>query len=213
MTGDHVTFEEAEGRLRRRIAACEDRTGREALTVELVALYSRALRHEQGKNLLRTLIDEAANDEDAARFLLHLGQLCEQTGDFDQAHAVYARAIGLKPRTPWVQYLLCNNSAYLLNRKGEHVRAETLCRMALKIDGERHNAYKNLGVALEGQGRYAPAAALYLLATERNPADRRAFDLLTDLLARHDDARREVPEFEEWLADCRALIEAAHGKG
>ena len=54
--------------------------------------------------------------------------------------------------------------AYCLNQLGEHSEAEEVCRVAIGIDGHRHNAYKNLGVALVGLGRYVNAAHAYLAA-------------------------------------------------
>jgi tetratricopeptide (TPR) repeat protein len=56
-----------------------------------------------------------------------------------------------------------------------------LCLEAMAIDPGRHNAHKNLGIALEGLGRYAEAAQSYGMAARLCPQDRRAHDLLEKL--------------------------------
>jgi HEPN domain len=55
------------------------------------------------------------------------------------------------------------------------------------IDPARHNAHKNLGLALAGLGRFVEAACCLLEADRRCLGDRRARQHLADLLATHPE--------------------------
>jgi hypothetical protein len=73
------------------------------------------------------------------------------------------------------------------------------CRAAIGIDPGRQNGHKNLGVALQGQGRYCDAARSFILATMACPQDGRALGLLEELVA----AQPEILEQEHELLDLR----------
>jgi tetratricopeptide (TPR) repeat protein len=120
-----------------------------------------------------------------ARFLLTMGQVLEGSGDFKAALAIYTRAFELPPEQNAVWYYLNNNRANCLNEESRHVEAEMHCRAAIAINGQQHNAHKNLGVALQGQGRYAEAALSFAYANRLCPADGWALSLLKSLLIRH----------------------------
>ena len=81
-----------------------------------------------------------------------------------------------------VSYFLYNNAGYCLNNLGEHKEAEGFCRQAIAIDSTRHNAYKNLGIALQGQEKYQEAAKAYRTADSICPEDPRAKNLLNNLI-------------------------------
>ena len=70
---------------------------------------------------------------------------------------------------------------------GRHADAEVHTRAAIALDPERHNAHKNLGLALAGQGRFEEAARSLLEADRRCPPDTRARGHLTTLLAEHPE--------------------------
>ena len=92
-------------------------------------------------------------------------------------------------------YLLNNNLGYSLNRIGRHAEAEAYCRAAIAIHAGRYNAYKNLGLSLEGQGRLFEAARCFLKAAKAAPDDLRALGHFEDLLARHEEFAQDNPEF------------------
>ena len=69
-----------------------------------------------------------------------------------------------------------------MNILGRHVEAKAQCRSVIDIDSTRHNAHKNLGLALAGQSRFREAAHYLLEADLRCPGDRRARQHLIDLL-------------------------------
>jgi len=76
----------------------------------------------------------------------------------------------------------------------------------IEIDGQRHNAFKNLGIALEGQNQFAEAVRCFVTATKVNASDRRANDLLEKLLTDHPELRIE---FDTDAELCRKAVEFA----
>ena len=76
-------------------------------------------------------------------------------------------------------------------------RAERLCQEAIVIDASRPDGYKNLGIALEGQGRYAEAADAYRAAALIGPGDPLGLLHLGQLVESHPEVHDESP----WLAD------------
>ena len=143
-------------------------------------------------------------DPDArSRCCLTMGQLFEGMGDLPEAVAAYSRAFALPARENDTWYLLNNNLGYSLNQIGRHDEAEAYCRAAITIDPERYNAHKNLGISLQGQGRYLEAAHCLLTAAHAAPGDTRALSHLEDLLARHEEIGRDHPEILEAAQDCR----------
>lgn len=71
------------------------------------------------------------------------------------------------------------------------------------IDPYRHNAHKNLGVALEGRGRFNETAQSHLAAAELCPADPRALGLLVDLLDKHPEIEANDPNLLQRIASAR----------
>jgi tetratricopeptide (TPR) repeat protein len=144
---------------------------------------------------------------DRAGCLLAMGQALERAGDYQAALETYAKALELpqEPNDTW--YFLNNNLAYCLNKSGLHEEAEKHCRAAIKICPERHNAHKNLGIALQRLGRYAEAVQCYIRATQLAPTDPRAMRHLEDLLAAHEEILEESPGL--W-AQLNEFFEEAH---
>ena len=129
-----------------------------------------------------------------AEFLLAIGQMLEGSDDYATALEAYTRAFELPQEQNTVWYFLNNNRAYCLNKESRHIEAETHCRVAIAINRERHNAHKNLGVALHGQGRYVEAARSFASANRLWPADGRALALLKSLLLAHPEVLEEAPD-------------------
>lgn len=75
-------------------------------------------------------------------------------------------------------YWLHNNHAYCLAMLERFAEAEPMAREAIRIDPDRHNAHKNLGLALMGQGRLLEAAESFGRARDIRPADGRAAEYL-----------------------------------
>jgi tetratricopeptide (TPR) repeat protein len=127
-------------------------------------------------------------------------------GDHAGASVFYREGLALPRAPPDTCYLLHNNLGCCLNEAGRHADAEGHCRAAIAIDPERHNAHKNLGVALEGQGRLAEAADAFIRAVQRNP---RALPHLERLLASHPALAEADPSLVARVEVCRALANGA----
>ena len=147
-----------------------------------------------------SLTDDA---QGRAGILLAAGCVLEKTGDYPSAAESYRAAFAYPKRKDETWYFLHNNLGFCLNRLGEYEEAEELCRAAIRIDGRRHNAYKNLGVALEGLGRNVDAAKAYLTAGKLNPRDPRALDHLEALVVSHPAITGKIPDIHLQIGNCR----------
>ena len=123
---------------------------------------------------LTGLILMDANAQESALHLLQLGALMEKLDVYESALAFYARAQPLDREENDTWYFLNNNLGYCLNVFKRHAEAEPLCREAIRINSDRHNAFKNLAVSQEGQDQFISAVENYILAVEKYPYDPRS---------------------------------------
>ena len=160
-------------------------------------------KHEGAAAYLEKVLTLEEDPDARARCFLTMGQLFERKRDFPAAVAAYSRAFAEPARENDTWYLLNNNLGYSLNQVGRHGEAEAYCRAAIAIDAGRHNAHKNLGISLQGQGRWLEAAQCFLKAAQAAPDDLRALGHLEDLLATHEEIGRDHPEILEAAQECR----------
>jgi tetratricopeptide (TPR) repeat protein len=179
------------------IAKCEEAL--EEAVWQLARFYSAVGRQGDATACVTRLLANTPDPAKQAGGYLALGQLLEQEERYAEAEAMYARGLAILPAAGEVGYFLHNNRGYCLNLLGRHAEAEVHCRAAIALDPARHNAHKNLGLALAGQGRLAEAARSLLEADRRYPADGRARRHLAELLAAHPDVLQEDPALAaEW---------------
>lgn len=181
------------------------RTRQQALRVtleELAAFYQSIGREEDWERCLDRMVDlhEDANRQSGQ--LVMLGVTAERREDWDAAIRYYVRSLEAGPTDPNLAYFSHNNLAYCLNQLGDWEPAESYCRSALHVNPDRHNAHKNLGLSLCGQGRYLEAAHSFIVATERQPRDVRALAHLDNMIREHPDAFHGSPDL---LARVREL--------
>jgi tetratricopeptide (TPR) repeat protein len=158
---------------------------------------------------LRQILAVADDPSVKADCYLKLGQVREAADDYLEALRNYKEAFTLELGRTNSSYFLHNNLGFCLNQFNRYGEAETFCRKAIEINGDRYNAYKNLGVALQGQGRHGEAAECFLRAAFIFPPDYRPIEHLEDLLANHrEEVEREIPDIVENL---HAMI-GAHQK-
>jgi tetratricopeptide (TPR) repeat protein len=207
--GKIVTLEEAEKMLLEKLKKCEDEL--ENTVLDLVLLYSRLGQQDIAVQYLERLITATADPEKKAQYFLRMGQLMEQTRNYEAAITFYRHAFSLEPTHNEVWYFINNNLGFCLNHFNRHVEAEPYCRAAIKIDPLRQNAYKNLGISLEGQGKYTRAVEFYIKAVQANAADARAFVLLEDLVRRHQEIKFDIPDIQTQIEKCRQAVEQAGG--
>lgn len=180
--GEEVSIVEYERILDRLESSC---TNRKELSEKLFGLSD--LSGERGlwgicALYARKALECADEPGMKAQCYLRLGQL-EETGEaYREAMLYYAEAFTLEPGRDATWYFLHNNFGYCLNRFGLHREAEYYCRAAIEIDPLRFNAYKNLGLALQGQGKYVEAAWMLIHAAQLCPEDPRSLYHLENLL-------------------------------
>jgi tetratricopeptide (TPR) repeat protein len=205
--GRKISLQEAEKMLLENLRRIEDET--ETTVLDLVLLYSRTGRQEKALDYLQRLNAITVDPEKKAQHYLRMGQLMEQMRNYEGAIAFYTHAFSLEPDNNEAWYLINNNLGFCLNHFCRFGEAEQYCRAAVKIDPGRHNAYKNLGISMEGQGKFSQAAGLYIQAIEINAHDPRAFYLLEDLVRQHAEIETEIHDIQEQVERCHQAVEAA----
>jgi tetratricopeptide (TPR) repeat protein len=205
--GRRVTAREAEVLIRSKIS--EKKREYEDAVWELVRFYSTTGRINKASELIEELMESVDDPERAASYWLALGQLAERREDFNAAISIYSRGLSMEPASPETWYLLNNNIGYSLIQMGRYEEAEVYCRAAIEIDRNRHNAYKNLGLSLEGQDKYQEACIALMQATRVNAVDPRAFKHLESLISQHPDLLDIVPELSAFLDKGKTAIDMA----
>jgi tetratricopeptide (TPR) repeat protein len=176
---------------------------------DLAILYSQTNRQLKAMDYIRQLMDRTDDPERKALYFVKMGQFMEQIQDYSSAITYYRQAFSLEPVNSELWYYVNNNLGYCLNYFGRYKEGEHYCQAAIKIDPQRHNAYKNLGISLEGQRQYSEAAKLYIKAVRANAVDDRALGHLENLLAKHDEISLQIPDIDEQLQNCRNAVRTA----
>jgi len=158
--------------------------------------------------MLHRIASGAEDERERARSYFVAGLIREQHGEFEAASRCYGAATAdlLEGEE---RYFALNNLGYCLNRLGRHEEAEQICRQAIAMDSKPFNAHKNLGIAIERQGRMAEAADVYLTAAKATETDDRPLRHLRVLLASHPEVEHERPALAK---EVEALIESARRK-
>ncbi len=165
--------------------------------------------YEEASECFRALLEVSDSGDFRSYCLLSLGRVEEKLQEWAAALEWYLQALALDQGDEETRYFLSNNAGYCMNRLGRHAEAEALCRAAVSIDPERPNAWKNLGIALEGLGRWSAAASSYLEATEVCPEDTRSLHLLERLIDSRPQAADGVPDYGSRIVACRKAAEMA----
>lgn len=171
---------------------------------ELAKFYSHTKRHEPALDCLRKVLALEPDLDAKAGCILAMGQTMEQVGDFAAAVRYYWEAFAFEPTNTWTWYFINNNLGYSLNQLGNYAEGERFCRAAIGINPNRPNGYKNLGLALQGQGRFAEAARCFVQATQADAGDARSLKHLEELLTQHPELG-----FTTELACCRHAVNLA----
>lgn len=169
----------------------------------LAMIYKYSGRNDTAAHHIDQIKAACADAEQEAVTWLMLGNRMEIDRDYHTAVEVYKRGLPLGPKYPMTIYFLHNNIGYSLVQIKKYKEAEFYCRKAIEFNGSRYNAHKNLGLALEGQGKLVAAAQCYIRSTKANHHDVRALEHLQDLLEKHpeieDTLRKELTEFYDEL--------------
>ena len=176
---------------------------------ELVRLYSETGRHQDALGRMKQVLAIVKTPEEKASCYKGMGQLMEQIENFEAAIKYYSEAMALEPVNSETWYFIFNNLGYSLNQLQRYAEAEPYCRRAIEIEPRRHNAYKNLGVSLEGQSDYAGAASCYIKAVHQNASDPRALKHLVELAEKYPIVTVDVPKFDAQLEACQMAVKKA----
>jgi tetratricopeptide (TPR) repeat protein len=150
-------------------------------------------KYDVARAYYEKLLKLVATDDEKANCLLFLGVIHVGRDDYKAAIRTYRKAFSLKPgkdREVW--YLLHGNMGTCLNHVKRHAEALEHCRAAVAISRKRPDAHKNMGIALEGLGRYAEAAKSYVALCKASPGDEEGRRLLENLFASHPEELRKV---------------------
>jgi tetratricopeptide (TPR) repeat protein len=202
-----LTAEQMEQKLLDQLGAAQD-DPTQAMWA-LAQFYKSVGQIERAREQFRCLLDRTANLETKAQIVLALGQTAEKANDYRMAVELYSQALSLEPTVSALWYFIQNNLAYSLIQLERFGEAERYCRQAIKTDPHRPNAHKNLGLSLQGQGRYAEAAQAFVAATQANASDPRALGLLEALLVEHSELEFD---FADVLEKCRKAVSFAAEK-
>jgi tetratricopeptide (TPR) repeat protein len=209
-TGTPVSRDEAERILRANVAmeTKGSQEHRDALW-DLMRFLSMTERQADGISILDQMLATTSDPEQRAEIVLATGQLMEMLEDFPNARVAYTQGVALEPVGGRTWYLLHNNLGYCLNQLDRFDEAERWCRSAIEIDSLRHNAYKNLGIAYQGQGKFADAARAFIQAIHCEASDPRALLHLEDLIEKHPEIANEIPDLADQARNCRTAVETA----
>ena len=176
---------------------------------QLARFYQQSKNYEKGLACLRQILSRMPDAEGKARTILGLGQMMESVGDYKAAVMYYKEALALEPSQTDVWYFISNNLGFSLIQLSQFSEGATWCRRAIETNPNRANAYKNLGMALSGQGDFQGAATCFVAATQVDAADPRAFKLLEELLQHHPELEFE---FRDRVDCCREAVQAVAKK-
>ena len=176
---------------------------------QIAHFYKNSRQHEKAMIYLHRLMALMPSVEEKANCVFTMGQAMENVGDYEGAVRYYKEALAFEPTHTFTWYFINNNLGFSLNTLGDFHEGERYCRKAIEIDPSRPNAFKNLGLALSGQGRYSEAAECFVAATQVNAADARSFHLLQKLLVEHPELEYE---FKTKAESCGEAIKFAAQK-
>jgi len=199
-----ASYAEEERALLDAVMGCECRTVQ--AVANLVAFYHRIGRQELAQAYADRLLGGSEDLNERAGRLFMLGIAMEGVWQFAEAAAYYRQGLMLEPGDPDLWYFLQNNLGYSLNQLGDFQTAEDFCRRAIEVNSARHNAHKNLGVALAGQGQYREAITSLLTAAEACPQDPRALRHIEEILVGQPELLSGEPALGARLDLCRQRV-------
>jgi len=148
-------------------------------------------------DILAANVDYPSLSEATAHVLVREGSFCEGIRDYASALKFYEKSLVFRVDNKDLQYFRLNNLAFCLNYFKRFMEAEAHLREAITIDPSRFNAFKNLGVCLEHQGKYEEAARCFLRSAQLCKSDSRAAKHLIRLLKRHPELKN-MPELSDF---------------
>lgn len=156
--------EEAKKGLNRAITAEE----KLAALSKLLDIYFCQRNYLEVYFLLDAFIDDPLMVNHRAYLLFQKGRVSECLYEFDSALDYYCRALASPMISSDIQCSLWKNVGFCWLYKQDFKNAEICCRRAIELDRNQWEAWKNLGMILEGQGRLDEACDAYRRAVQKS---------------------------------------------
>jgi len=128
----------------------------------------RARKFDEMLNALDALAERPEMHVIVPDLLLNQGSLCEAKRAFGTAIEYYKKGIahidahGVEGHS--CAYWFPNNISFCYDYEAMFQEAQGFARKAIAVDHSRHNAWKNFGISLEHQHKYAYAAICYVIS-------------------------------------------------
>jgi tetratricopeptide (TPR) repeat protein len=203
--GKPVTLDEAEDYLLSKLN--DPNENRQRALLELVRFYRSTGRVADAMPYAEEYLAGSNDPEEKAEMNIHLGQAMERVRDWESAIRFYKKALELEPKSELYRYLIQNNIGYSLNQLKRYSEAEKYLREAIALDPSRANSFKNLGLSLEGQGRFGDAARSFMAAVQADASDPRALKHLEELAEQHSEVYADIPDLSHQITRCREVVE------
>lgn len=155
----------------------------------------------------RELLERTAETQEIVAYLFALGDIMGKMHIYENAVSYYQEASNLSYEASDMAYWINNNLGFSLCMLKRFSKAEKYCRLAIQIHPGRFEAFKNLGLALEGQEKHREAIEAYITAVKIDAKDTRAMNLFEIILDKHPDLK---DEYGEQLEECRNIVEKSY---
>jgi tetratricopeptide (TPR) repeat protein len=164
----------------------------------MISKYSKAARHNEMLDIINELHKRPFMEPGVINLYLKQGSICEAMFDYAMAIDYYSRGIQAYATKIKIDnrhsYWIFNNSSFCHNYERRFLEAQRLADKAISIDREKYNAWKNLGVSYEHQGKHVEASAYYMAAHIKcgGGSDPRPMLHLKRIFRRHDGLRDDL---------------------
>ncbi|MGD0276539.1 MAG: tetratricopeptide repeat protein [Syntrophales bacterium] len=178
-------------------------SNRESSLLELIKFYGKEGVPKKATPYIVRLVSQSDDVEKNAYTCIQMGVDLERIKSYDNALLFYSCGLSLQPQSADIQYFLNNNMGYSLVMLERYKEAQGYCEDAITINPMRHNAFKNLGLSLQGQGKYVEAANNFMQAVRicSIDLDPRALNHLEDLLLHHPELMSELDGLDDFLSE------------
>lgn len=156
---------------------------------------------------IRSYLKDRTDTESVAKGFVLLAQQAERRSEWQDAVALYGEALRNKPQDPVIRYCGECGRGYCLMKQGALEDAVRYLSAAIKTNPDFCHAYRLLGNAAEGLGRYKLAVECYLSAVLKKTDDKESWDYLLNLIAAHPLVINEFDNLSTAMRGARRLLE------
>jgi tetratricopeptide (TPR) repeat protein len=185
----------------------DQNTDRQDIRLKLMVFYRSLCRAADAMYYAEQYLSDASDTEERVMAHFVLGQAMEHIRDFESALRFYLQGFELESDDQFYQYFFRNNIGFCLNQLQRYEEAEAYLLEATQIDPSRANAFKNLGLSFQGQGKFGEAAGSFIAAVRTDASDPRALRHLEELVEQHREVHTAIPDLNYHIRKCREAVE------